>query len=78
MALTIASNPPPAPMGSRPLGRCTRAGCIWCGREPNLSEVLADPIVQALMRSDGVDSEQLAAILHRARGIAENRKTPPR
>ena len=34
-------------------------------REPTLNETLADPIVQAVMRADGVDSRELEAMLMR-------------
>ena len=43
-------------------------------REPRLEEILADPIVKAVMEADGVDSRelevelrQIAALLHAAR-----------
>ena len=32
-------------------------------REPNLTDVLNDPVVRAVMRSDGVDPNALAKIL---------------
>jgi hypothetical protein len=35
----------------------------WCAREPTLSEMLTDPIVQALMDADGVDPKELEAAL---------------
>ena len=37
----------------------------WCSGEPRLAEILADPIVQALMAADGVDPRQLLASLHK-------------
>jgi len=33
------------------------------GREPRLAEILADPIVEAIMAADGVDPQQLFASL---------------
>ena len=32
-------------------------------REPSLEEMLADPIVRALMEADGVDPEEVEALL---------------
>jgi hypothetical protein len=37
-------------------------------REPSLEEMLADPIVRALMEADGVDPEDMAALLNSAAG----------
>ena len=37
----------------------------WRGREPRLAEILADPIVQAVMAADGVDPQQLLSILRK-------------
>ena len=37
-------------------------------REPTLDDILADPIVVALMRADGVDAYELAAMLSRVGG----------
>jgi hypothetical protein len=34
----------------------------WC-REPTLTEILADPIVQAIMAADGVDPKKLSETL---------------
>jgi hypothetical protein len=34
----------------------------WC-REPTLTEILADPIVQAIMAADGVDPKKLSKTL---------------
>jgi hypothetical protein len=54
-------------------------------REPTLREALADPIVQAMMQADGVDSRELEAMLMRvvqssarprARGHTGNRREP--
>ena len=46
----------------------------WCAREPTLREMLADPIVRALMEADGVETEEVEATL---RGVAASR-APPR
>jgi hypothetical protein len=40
-------------------------------REPLLDEMLADPIVRALMVADGVDREELTALL---RAVARPRR----
>jgi hypothetical protein len=37
------------------------------GSEPNLDEILMDPITQALMRSDGVDADQVRLVALAAR-----------
>jgi hypothetical protein len=36
---------------------------IWHHREPTLEEILSDPIVTALMEADGVDRQELEAML---------------
>ena len=43
-------------------------------REPNLTEVLSDPIIRAVMRGDGVDPNALARIL----GIPIRDRSPER
>ena len=58
-----------------PVFRCTAAaprrpmhsGDAWreAGREPPLNDVLADPIVQALMRRDGISEARLRDIICR-------------
>ncbi len=35
----------------------------WCRREPTLTEILSDSIVQAVMEADGVDPKVLEALL---------------
>lgn len=35
----------------------------WVPHEPGVAEVLNDPIVKAVMRADGLDREELAAVL---------------
>ena len=42
------------------------------GLEPPLEEVLSDPIVRALMRSDGVEPAEVRRVLRRAQ-----RRSPP-
>jgi len=37
-------------------------------REPSLEEMLADPIVRALMEADGVDPEDVEALLRSSAG----------
>jgi hypothetical protein len=44
-------------------------------REPTLEDVLADPLVHALMARDRVDAEEVRALLERLRG-AEKRRPP--
>ncbi len=38
-----------------------------CPREPELAQMLADPLTQALMRSDGVDEDRLLHLVEEAR-----------
>ncbi len=46
--------------------------------EPPLSQVLEDPVTQAVMASDGVDRDALRTLLREAkRRIAETEPTPP-
>jgi hypothetical protein len=33
-------------------------------REPSIEELLAEPVVRALMKADGVDPEDVKALLH--------------
>ena len=44
-------------------------------REPTLEDVLADPLVHALMARDRVDAEEVRALLERLRS-AEKRRPP--
>jgi hypothetical protein len=39
----------------------------WCHREPTLEEMLSDSIIQAVMAADGVDPQELEAVLRQAR-----------
>jgi hypothetical protein len=55
-------------------GRRIRESSVWFGREPSVGDLLAEPIVQALMQADGVDPEALAEILRRARLAVVRRK----
>lgn len=56
------------------------AGSCWCGREPSISEILAEPIVGAVMEADGVNPDELAALLRKARESLLNasRRNAPR
>ena len=60
--------------------RRNSAKACWCAREPSISEILAEPIVRAVMKADGVEPHEFEAILRNARGsvlIASwRRKTP--
>jgi hypothetical protein len=38
----------------------------WYLREPTLNEILSDSIVRAVMEADGIDPQELAAILRQA------------
>jgi hypothetical protein len=38
----------------------------WCAHEPTLNEMLADPIVRALMEADGVEVGEVEATLRSA------------
>jgi len=44
--------------------RCT-AALRWPQTEPTLAELLADPIVFALMQADRVDPREIAALVSR-------------
>lgn len=35
----------------------------WCHREPTLEEILSDPIFRAVMDADGVNPQELEAML---------------
>jgi hypothetical protein len=38
----------------------------WCHREPTLEEILSEPIIRAVMEADGVDRQELEAMLRQA------------
>jgi len=38
----------------------------WCHREPTLDEILSDSIVRAVMEADGIEPQELAAMLRQA------------
>jgi hypothetical protein len=40
----------------------------WCHREPTITEILSDAIVVSLMHADGVDRNELEAMLRRVAG----------
>ena len=42
---------------------CPRETSTAVPREPNLSDVLSDPVVIAVMRADGVSPDELAMVL---------------
>jgi hypothetical protein len=44
-------------------------------REPSLEDILADPIIQAVIDADGVDANELNAML---RGVARKRRSAER
>jgi len=35
----------------------------WCHREPTLQEMFSDSVIQAVMEADGVDPQELEAML---------------
>ncbi len=47
----------------------------WHGIEPAIDEILSDPIVLLLMRSDGVSSRESLAVLRCAALRAEHAET---
>lgn len=44
--------------------------------EPDLHELLRDPIARALMAADRVDSSEIYALLRKARGFADAAMAP--
>jgi len=48
----------------------------WLTGEPELSDILADPVIQLMMRRDRVDPEYLQAFLHDVRARALNVELP--
>jgi hypothetical protein len=47
-----------------------------CCREPSLDDIMSDPIVKAVIDADGVDTDELSAMLRRvahARRSAQHR-----
>jgi hypothetical protein len=46
-----------------------------CHREPSLEDILSDPITQAVIDADHVDTQELEAML---RGIAHKRRLAQR
>ena len=56
---------------------CPRETSEAVPREPNLSDVLNDPIVVAVMRADGVSRDELARILEIPGCRALSRSTRP-
>jgi len=49
-----------------------------CPPEPSLNEMLSDPLIEIVMRADGVDPQQLRPALQRiARGLRRSRGATP-
>ena len=44
------------------------------GREPSLAQMLADPAIQALMASDGIDRAELDALIEKARRLMKRNR----
>jgi hypothetical protein len=57
---------------------CPRETSEAVPREPNLSDVLNDPVVIAVMRADGVSPDELARVLEILVCRALSRSTHPR
>jgi hypothetical protein len=53
-------------------GRRSKARACWCAREPNISEILVEPIIRAVMEADGVNPGEFAAIVRNARKTVLN------
>jgi hypothetical protein len=49
-----------------------KASPMTCWREPSLEDILADPITQAVIEADGVDANELDAML---RHVAHKRRS---
>ena len=49
----------------------------WLTGEPELSDILADPVIQLMMRRDRVDPDHLQAFLQDVRVRALNAELPP-
>jgi hypothetical protein len=49
----------------------------WLTGEPELSDILADPVIQLMMRRDRVDPDHLQAFLQDVRARALNVELPP-
>jgi hypothetical protein len=48
---------------------------MTCHRDPTLTDLLNDPITQAVMRADGVDPKELESLFH---DVARRRGQSPR
>ncbi len=48
----------------------------WLTGEPELKEILADPVIQLMMRRDRVDPDRLHALLHQVRTRALKAELP--
>jgi hypothetical protein len=48
----------------RPQLQPAAEGAMREDREPSIEELLAEPVVRALMKADGVDPEDVKALLH--------------
>ncbi|HXP73705.1 MAG TPA: hypothetical protein VN823_06120 [Stellaceae bacterium] len=49
----------------------------WLTGEPELRDILADPVIQLMMRRDRVNPDHLRAFLHDVRARALNVELPP-
>jgi len=45
----------------------------WCHDEPTLEDMLADPLIAAVMRADGVDSDELRPALNEVAELVSSR-----
>lgn len=61
--------------GEPPASSPTRRADVWraAGKEPEIADVLADPVVHLVMRRDGVTSAQLRSVIAEAQALLARR-----
>ena len=45
----------------------------WCHDEPTLDDMLRDPLIETLMRADGVDADELRPALNEMAELVSSR-----
>ena len=45
----------------------------WCHDEPTLDDMLTDPLIESLMRADGVDADELRPALNEMAELVASR-----
>ena len=45
----------------------------WCHGEPTLEDMLTDPLIETVMRADGVDAEELRPALNEMAELVASR-----